>query len=112
MKNINEQFFAKTRNATITSAAIKLFHKVLVEHLESLSEEEGGTRLGNYLYKDMKEVISDPDVPNELFSVFLHSELMDTIKDWTKAILTNNHITFDNELEETFANLVTKELKQ
>lgn len=105
------EFFADIRNATMTSAAMKLMHKILEEHLHDLSEGGEGTELGNYLYEDMREITSDPNVPEALFCVFLHSELMDTIKDWTKAILISDHIKFDNDLEETFANLVTKEIK-
>ena len=103
------EFLESLRNATMTTAALKLMHKILNEHLESLSEGGEGTDWGDAIYEDMKGLAAPADVPSQILSVFIHSELMDTLKDWHEMMLTSGHIDFDNQLEETFALEAIKE---
>jgi len=96
------KFTSEIRNASITMASLKLMHKVLEEHLENLSENGMGTDWGNYIYEDMKELAAPADIPNAIFSIFLHHELVNTLKDWSQVMLHSNHIEFETTLEETF----------
>tara|TARA_R110000824_G_scaffold8336_3_gene37653 strand:+ start:19328 stop:19657 length:330 start_codon:yes stop_codon:yes gene_type:complete len=97
------EFLSEIRNATLTTSALKLMHRILEEHLECLSEGGEGTEWGNHLYEDMKELAAPHDVPNPILCVFLHHELMDTLKDWTKTMIASEHVEYNNQLEETFA---------
>jgi len=103
------EFLEDIRNATMTTAALKLMHRILGEHLENLSEGGEGTKWGDVIYEDMKDLAAPADVPNPIFSVFLHHELMETLGDWHKMMLTSGHIEYDNPLEETFALETIKE---
>ena len=97
------EFLSEIRNATMTTAALKLMRIILEEHLECLSEGGEGTEWGNYLYEDMKVLTAPHDIPNSILCVFLHHELTDTLKDWTKVMMVSEHVEYDNPLEETFA---------
>ena len=111
---MEHKFMKELRNAAITTVALKLMQKVLEEHLKLLSEGEEGTDLGAFLSNEMSDLIDEDNqtfldmndlntLPNVLFFVFLHNELMDTLKDWQKLIIKSGCLDFDNSLEETFA---------
>ena len=106
---MEHEFLSELRNVTLTTAALKLMHKILEEHLESLSEGGEGTKWGDVIYEDMKQLAAPDDIPSSLFCVFLHHELIDTLKDLQKTIIKSGHIDFDTSLEETFALETIKE---
>jgi hypothetical protein len=97
------EFLSDIRNATITTAALKLMRSVLEEHLECLSEGGEGTKWGSHLYEDLKVLTEPMEFPNSLFCVFLHLETIDTLKDWKRVMMVSEHVEYDNQLEETFA---------
>ena len=107
------EFINDVRNVTMTSAALKLMHQILNEHLEDLSRGGKGTEWGIELCKDLQEVIqtsNDGPAPLAQLSVFVHAELMETLRDFVIVVTkSTDHITFDNPLEETFAHAIIKE---